>query len=231
MSRERIFLLIGIVAFFGALAGGYIWWRVYFSDTHFRVGSVPPELVNQLLPKNVPLESMRPPAVRTTDQLRYGGATSVFSVIEFGDFQCEFCRQLAPEIRKALEPYDGMVRFVWRDFPIENLHKQAMPAAIFARCAGAQGKFWDTYDALMASPKLDDAVYRQIATRVGLNTELLNTCRKDPNVEAVIRKDVEEAKADGVQSAPFLFIGTRAIDGFIDAQAITDAIEASRAAL
>jgi len=231
ISRERALLLGGIVAVFVLMSSGYVWWRIRFANNHFRAGQVPQDIVNQLMPKSVPLESLRPPAIRVTDPLRYGGATATLSVIEYGDFQCEFCRQLAPEIKKALEPYDGDVRFVWRDYPIEEIHQNAMGAAVFARCAGLQGRYWEAYDLLMAAGTLNESLYQQIAARLRLDGGALSACRKDPSLPIMLRKDVEEARADGIQSTPLLFIGTKAIEGYVDSATIKKAIDDARASL
>ncbi|MEO5927214.1 MAG: thioredoxin domain-containing protein [Patescibacteria group bacterium] len=231
LTRQRLLLLAGTVLFFALVVAGYIWWRVDFKSNHFRTGLVPQELVNQLLPKDIPLDSMRPPAIRVTDPIRYGGATSVISVIEYGDFECPYCKQLAPEIKKALEAYRGDVRFVWRDYPITSLHPHAMDAAIFARCAAVQGRFWEAYDALMSATNLNESLYQQIAARAGLNASALSSCRNNPSVKAALEQDVEEANADGIHSAPFLFIGTTAIDEFIDAETITKAISEAHVGL
>lgn len=231
LSRQRLLLLAAIILFFGLITSGYIWWRFRFSENNYRVGAVPQDIINQLLPKEVPLDSMRPPAVRPQDPLRYGGATSVISVIEYGDFECEYCKQLAPELRRALEPFGGQVRFVWRDYPITSLHPQAMPAAVFGRCVAQQGKFWEAYDFLMDSATLNERLYQQLAARLKLDLNRLAACRKDPAIQAAIERDVQEASADGIKSAPFLFIGTQAIEGRIDATEITEAINAAKASL
>lgn len=231
LNKERVLLLALAILFFAVLAVGYTWWRVNYKKNHFPVGNVPVELINQLLPKEIPLDSMRPPAIRITDPLRYGGATSVISVIEYGDFECPACKQMAPEIKRALQPFGGRVRFVWRDFPISEIHRQAMPAAIFARCAGIQGRFWEAYDELMAAPILSDSVYRQIAGKIGLNADALASCRSNPTIEAAIKKDVEESKADGIHGTPFLFIGTNAVDTFITSDELTTQLKATHSGL
>jgi protein-disulfide isomerase len=231
LSKQRLLLLGAIVLFFSLLTSGYVWWRIRFSENHFRVGAVPQDIINNLLPKQIPLDSMRPPAIRAQDPLRYGAATSVVSVIEYGDFQCEYCKQLAPEIRRALAPYGGKVRFVWRDYPITSAHPEAMNAAIFARCAEQQGRFWEAYDMLMDAPTLQNSVYNQIGARLHLNNQALTACRKDPSLQAMITRDAQEASADGITSAPFLFIGTKAFEGFMDAAAITKAIDDAMASL
>lgn len=225
MNRQRTILLIVCLIFFVAFSALIIQRRLEYRRTHFAVGAIPQEIVNQLLPKVRPLESLHPPALRFTDPIRYGNATSVLSVIEFGDFECSYCRDLAPIIKKTIGSYEGRVRFVWRDFPIEEVHDEAMPAAIFTRCAGQQGKFWETYDALMSDVELGDRTYRDIATSLNLNRDLLNDCRANPATEAAIKRDRDEARADGIQSAPFLFVGTKAIDGFVDADTLKKAID------
>lgn len=233
MNRQRNILLGVCTLLFLSICVALIYRRISYNQTHFQVGSIPSEITNELLPKNIPIDSIRPPALRITDPIRYGNATSIVSVIEFGDFQCEFCRQMSADIKHIVENYGGTVRFVWRDLPIEDSHTQALPAAIFARCAGIQGKYWEAFDALMASPTLNDGVYKNIATRLKLNTQTLDTCKKDPSlgIEATIRKDVQSARADGIQSAPFIFIGTKAFEGQIDPTVIRKTIDESLSSL
>ncbi len=224
MPRQRTILLVSILGLFALLTTLLIAQRISYSKNHYQLGQVPADLANNLIPKTVPLSSLHPPALRTTDPIRYGGVTSTISVIEYGDFQCEYCRQMTDQLKQAIAPYHGKVRLVWRDLPIEDQHADALDAAVFARCAGQQGMFWQAYDALMIG-SLGESAYSSIAANLRLDTQKLDACRRDPNVAAAIHEDVAESRADGISGAPLLFIGTQAIDGYADMANIKSAID------
>ena len=92
--------------------------------------------------------NLEPPRVKVpvTDTDPSKGAGPV-EIIEFSDFQCPYCQKAQPMIREMLAKYEGKVRLVWKDFPLPN-HQHAIPAAIAARCAGDQGRFWEYHDVL-----------------------------------------------------------------------------------
>jgi protein-disulfide isomerase len=198
---------------------------VQFQKTHYRVGEVPQDVVNQLLPKDIPLSALRPPAIRQMDPIRYGNATSLVSIIEYGDYECEYCKQMAPIIQSVAAQYGGDVRFVWRDLPNLDKHNNALPAAIFARCASLQGKYWQAYDLLMSAEKLNERTYDDIAEKIPLDIELLDSCRADKTFEGLIKNDLQEARADGIKGAPLIFVGTQAFEGVVDAKTLKDAVD------
>lgn len=209
-------LILAIAVFLILLISG---WQIYFaveqSKTKFMAGAPPEDIKKELVPQTVDLARMRPPAIRATDPVRYGSATSVASVIEFGDFECEACQSMKPIIDAVVSKYNGRVRFVWRDLPIADVHPAATNAAIFARCAGIQGKYWEAFDALMANASLGEATYVQIAQNLKLNLTSLAQCRQDPNMQSVLQSDVDAARNDGIGSAPFIFVGTKAFSGAV----------------
>ncbi len=77
------------------------------------------------------------------------------TIVKFEDFQCPYCKQVQPTFVDLLKRYDGKLRLVHKDLPLEAIHAQARQAAEAARCADEQGKFWSYHDKLYAgSPKL-----------------------------------------------------------------------------
>ena len=76
------------------------------------------------------------------------------TVLEYGDYECPYCRGAARDVHEMLARYPDSVRFVFRNFPIAQLHPHAEQAAEAAEAAGAQGKFWPMYELLLqaASP-------------------------------------------------------------------------------
>lgn len=219
-------LLFACIGLFGILTSAMIYNIWDYKRDHYRIGSVPIELINQLVPKDISLESLRPPALRVEDPIRFGNATSLLSVIEYGDYQCEHCQKVAPELKKAVAQFKGDVRFVWRDFPLQEVNQDALEAAIFARCAGQQGKFWETHDLLLANSGLNEKFYRSIISKLNLNAKSITVCRNSPAIKDAILKDVDEGKADGIKGIPLIFIGTKAFNGYLDAAAIVKEIKA-----
>ena len=71
------------------------------------------------------------------------------TVLEYGDYECPFCRGAARDVHEMLARYPDTVRFVFRNFPIAALHPHAEQAAQAAEAAGAQGKFWPMYEWLL----------------------------------------------------------------------------------
>jgi len=225
MSRQRIIILALCILLFGLLAAFTIGRVIDFRRNTYRVGAIPQAIVDQLAPKIVPLASMRPPALRASDPMRFGNVTSVISVIEYGDYQCPVCASMDATIQRVVPPYGGRVRVVWRDFPLIDVHQDSMAAAVFARCAGMQGKYWQAHDELLKASSLGESTYAGIQTRLGLDPKFIAACRKTQAIQDAVTKDVGEAQADGIKSVPFLYVGTQAYDGAIDSEALKQAIE------
>lgn len=211
MNRERPALLIVL----GAICLGLVSWLAYQAVDQkrntFKAGAPPKSLDEVFVPADIPLPQMRPPALRLSDPMRYGGASSSASVILFGNYRCPACRELDRTINSVLPKYRGALRYVWRLQP-DPKDDQALEEAAFAYCAGLQGKFWPAHDAMLAAPKLDELTFVQIAQIAKLDRGLLDRCRFDPAVSNVLRRDAEIAASDGVTTTPILFVGTEAVD-------------------
>src|ERR1700758_248351 len=77
-----------------------------------------------------------------------GGDNAAVTIVEYSDYQCPYCRQEESRLREVMKKYGDQVRLVYMDFPLA-FHRQAMEAAIAARCADEQGQFWAYHDALL----------------------------------------------------------------------------------
>lgn len=220
MPRKTLVIFSLLVLSILGLSGWIFYREIKTSQNAFLTGAPPDDIKNALLPETINLSVMRPPALRVTDPIRYGNVTSVASIIVFGDFECETCKTLNTTLEQTLPKYHGKIRLVWRDLPVSVVNPNAMSAAIFARCAGAQGKFWEAHDALYAAPSLNESTYLHIADQLRLNSAQLSQCRQDPAIKLAIANDVETARNDGVNAAPLTFIGTTAHLGPLTSQAI-----------
>ncbi len=138
------------------------------------------------------------------------------TIVEFSDFQCPYCARvssnLLPQIRKT---YGDKVRFVFRDFPLDT-HKEAVPAAVAARCAGRQGKFWEMHDMLFSRQKeLGGPFYEKAGKEIGLDMAKFSECRKDPKVAEAVKSDGSEGARLGVNSTPTFFVNGLVVEGAI----------------
>ncbi|MDP3741252.1 MAG: DsbA family protein [bacterium] len=145
-------------------------------------------------------------------------------IIEFSDFQCQFCRKLWREILPEIkEKYidTGKVKFVYRDFPIENIHPMAQKSAEAAQCANDQGKFWQYHDIIFENQNkrgqgtiqysVDDL--KKWGAQIGLDMTDFDTCLDSNKYAQEVQKDLQDGLAAGVTGTPATFINGRLIEG------------------
>jgi len=142
-----------------------------------------------------------------------GAAAAPITIVEFGDFQCPFCRAAENSLNQVRQKYGDKVRVVYLDFPL-GFHPHAMDAARAAGCAGDQDKFWQFHDALFLDQKqLDPAGLKQTAAKVGLDANKFDKCFASDKHDAAIRQDVAEGNSLGVTGTPTFFINGRQLVG------------------
>lgn len=155
----------------------------------------------------------------------YGDVQSQVTVVEFADFECPACASAAMSMEAAKAKYGDRVLFAFRHFPL-SFHKKAMPAAIYAQCAGRQGKFWEFHDALFSAPRqLEDADLRERAVKLGFDVEKMKSCVIDPAIRSEVEADMALAKEIGVSGTPSFYINGRLHEGSFDIDSLSAAIE------
>ncbi|MET0643939.1 MAG: thioredoxin domain-containing protein [Candidatus Binatia bacterium] len=143
-----------------------------------------------------------------------GSEKAPVTVVKFEDFQCPFCKQVQPTFNQLLSRYNGKVRLVHKDLPLESLHPQARQAAEAARCAYDQGKFWEYHDKLYAtSPKASGDDLKSYAKEVGLNVDSFDRCFTSGKYKAVVQQDLNEGVQLGLTGTPTIFVNGREISG------------------
>jgi protein-disulfide isomerase len=143
-----------------------------------------------------------------------GSEKARVTIVKFEDFQCPFCKQAQPTFNELLSRYNGQVRLVHKDLPLESLHPQARHAAEAARCAFEQGKFWEYHDKLYAnSPKGSADDLKSYAKEVGLHVDSFDRCFASGKYKAVVQQDLNEGAQLGLTGTPTIFINGREISG------------------
>lgn len=143
-----------------------------------------------------------------------GSEKAPVTIIKFEDFLCPFCKQVQPTFNDLLSRYNGKVRLVHKDLPLESLHPQARQAAEAARCAYEQGKFWEYHDKLYAnSPKARADDLKSYAKEVSLNVDSFDRCFASGKYKGVVQQDLNEGAQLGLTGTPTFFINGREISG------------------
>lgn len=140
----------------------------------------------------------------------YGNPESEVVLIEYGDFQCPSCAAAHPNIKSILEDYQDDILFVFRNFPITNIHPNAKAAAAAAEAAGLQGKYWEMHDMVfdnqgswkdLSTGNRTDA-FRSYAEQLGLDGERFVSDLSLANINRKISYDMALAKKANVDATP-----------------------------
>jgi protein-disulfide isomerase len=135
-----------------------------------------------------------------------GDPNAPVTIVEFTDFQCPACAAMHPVLEEVLKSYGNRVRFVVRDFPL-NQHANARKAAEAADAANAQGKFFEYIALLFQRQKaLDVPSLKKYATELGLNRVKFDAELDRGVYAAEVKHDVEDGEIYGVGSTPTIFI-------------------------
>ncbi|MBV9317611.1 MAG: thioredoxin domain-containing protein [Gammaproteobacteria bacterium] len=155
-----------------------------------------------------------------------GAPHAVATVVEYGDFECPNCKQAQPAVRMLLERFSGRVRFVFRHFPLEEVHPHALNAAQAAESAGGQGKFWEMHDLLFANQEhLKATDLRGYAERLGLDMARYIAEMDDQVYLQRVREQLQSGLDSGVRATPTFFVNGRIEDVSFGLRALFDVVE------
>jgi protein-disulfide isomerase len=155
-----------------------------------------------------------------------GSQKARVTIVKFEDFQCPFCKQVQPTFNELLSRYNGQVRLVHKDLPLESLHPRARQAAEAARCAYEQGKFWEYHDKLYAnSPEASADDLKSYGKEVGLNVDSFDRCFASGKYKAVVQQNLNEGAQLGLTGTPTFFINGREISGNLPLKAFEAIID------
>ena len=150
----------------------------------------------------------------TPDDHICGPADAPVTVVEYGDYECPYCRGAFRDVHEMLDSYSGTIRFVFRNFPIPQLHPHAMQAAEAAEAAAVQGKFWPMYELLLAQhARLDTDSLVTYAGLIGLDVPRFAKDIAEERYAAKIDGDVQEGLRNGVNSTPKFYVNHQRVDG------------------
>ena len=161
-----------------------------------------------------------------------GDEDAPVTMIEYADFQCPFCGKFARDVEPELiERYveGGMLKIEWRDFPC--LGQESVNAALAARAAQEQGKFWEYHDALyreqgsLNSGTFSDEKLVALAEEAGLDADRFESDLTSGKHERAISQDLQEGQRLGISGTPTFFVNDTMLVGAQPIEAFDEAIE------
>jgi protein-disulfide isomerase len=207
-SKQNKFLIPGSIVIAGVLIAGALYFGMS-KNSNTTAGNTQPQ---QGLQQTGDLEKMR--AVSKDDHIR-GSLDAPVKIVEYTDPECPFCKRFHDTMNQVMNEYgkDGKVAWVYRNFPLDQLHSKARNESIAMECAGDQGgndKFWAyadrLYEVTPSNNGLDPAELPKIAQYVGLDTVKFNTCLKSGKFDKHIEDDVQNAVATGGSGTPWSIV-------------------------
>ena len=173
------------------------------------------------------MESFSAPQVAAEDHVR-GPADAPVTILEYGDYECPYCRGAFRDVRLLVDEHPAEIRFVFRNFPISELHPHAEQAAEAAEAAAAQGRFWEMHDLLLQPySHLDTDSLVTYAEVIGLDIARFRREVTGQAHEVKIRADIAEGVRNGVNATPKFYVDGQRVDGKVPLENLVTMVESA----
>lgn len=154
-----------------------------------------------------------------------GSAQAVLTLVEYGDYECPYCGRAYPIVKEVQRRLGPSLRFVFRNFPLAEMHPHAQHAAEAAEAAAAQERFWEMHDALFEHQRsLEDRHLLQYAQTIGLDQDRFQQDLTSHTYAGRVREDFQSGVRSGVNGTPTFFINGVRHDAAWDIETLTDAL-------
>lgn len=157
-----------------------------------------------------------------------GDESAAVTLVEFGDYECPHCARAYPIVKKVQKHFGKQLRFVYRNFPLTEMHPNAEFAAETSEFAGAHDKFWEAHDLLFENQnRLGGELYAEIAHKLNLNATQLASALEKREFAAKVHADFSGGVRSGVNGTPTFFINNQRNDAPFDYEGLVTAIDAA----
>lgn len=191
--------------------------KLHYSSTVARTDSL------QALASKAPGSGL----LASTDDPSVGNPKAKVTIVEFADFGCPFSAEESYVVRALAKEFPDTVQFIYRDFPLDELHPGATLAAEAGECAHAQGRFWEFHDAIYGhSGELTEDKLVGLAEGVGLNADTFRTCLQSGKYNGEVQTDLTDGVTAGVVGTPTFFVNGVKIEGAIPYAIFKEVIQA-----
>lgn len=158
--------------------------------------------------KNIELRNIN----EKTDHIK-GAEKAKITIVEYSDLECPFCKNAHTTLKTLLNEYPDDLRWVYRHFPIAQLHSKAQKESEASECVYDQGgnsAFWSYIDKVFeitpSNNGLDLNQLPVLATELGLNESEFNTCLESDKNKEKVESDIEDAVKAGARGTPYFII-------------------------
>ena len=153
------------------------------------------------------------PEISPADQTQ-GNEQATITLVEYGDYQCPYCGAAYPILKKLMSQFGDQIKFVFRNFPLSEMHQYARAAALAAEAAGLQGKFWEMHDAIYENQRaLNETLLKKLAEKLKLNITQFEEDIKSPKLAEKVDADFESGVMSGVNGTPSFYVNGKKFDG------------------
>ena len=219
-----IIIITGVAAFFaGSFVSNLSSEQISQKELDNAIAELELKILEKQLPTNQPSIPLK---ISADNDPIIGNPDAPITIIEFSDFQCPFCARFHIQtLPTIMEEYieKGTVKLVFRDFPIQSIHPNAVPASVAAECANEQGKFKQMHDILFEKQNewsnLETVyaieLFNQYSEQINLEQEQFSSCLSTAKYVKEIQNDLDDGRTYGVTGTPGFFIGNQQI-GFVE---------------
>lgn len=229
IERYAPILLIAVIAM--AFAIGALWQKVQTLQKNIISGSVAGTAADQAAPANPTAQpqaaapssgkltadqAQKLPKVDASDHIR-GSLTAPVILIEYSDYYCPFCSRFHVTAQQAIDEYGDQIAWVYRHFPLDQLHPNARPLAEISECVaelGTEQAFWRFTDSLYESVPKDASAAIDLAVSQGINRDSLQSCYDSGKYKDKVESQYQAGFSAGVTGTPGNFVINQAGDVF-----------------
>ena len=166
------------------------------------------------------------PAVSSKDHVQ-GNADAAIELVEYGDYECPHCGRAYPIIKRVQKKLGDKLKFVFRNFPLAEIHPHATNAAVATEAAAAQEKFWEMHDAIYENQgKMEDEDLIHHAQKTGLDIARFEADFEKESMQQKVEDDFESGVRSGVNGTPSFFINGEKYEDSWDEQSLLDFLAA-----
>jgi len=153
------------------------------------------------------------PAVSNADHAQ-GKLDAALIIVEYGDYQCPYCGAAYPILKELMSQFGNQIKFVFRNFPLSEMHQYARMAAIATEAAALQGKFWEMHDAIYENQRnLNENLLMKLAGKLNLNIPQFEKDLENPELAEKVDADFESGIVSGVNGTPSFYVNGKKFDG------------------
>ena len=168
------------------------------------------------------------PAVSAEDHVQGPDAAAV-TLVEYGDYECPHCGRAYPVVKRLQKKFGDSLRFVFRNFPLAEMHPLAEPAAEAAEFAASHGKFWEVHDGIYEhQQELSLEFLLALAKSNGMNPKTLSEALENRAFQERVKHDFMSGVRSGVNGTPTFFINGQRHYGAFDLPTLSAVIRTER---